>query len=529
MPSNALIPLMAKVAGSSPATDVLKTVTLLRKQADEYDKAQRDEEDQRALATSLQAHRRADGTVDFNKLSATMAAKNPQRAATLMKTIQDLQHKQAQTQTEQMDYDAKRAARFAHLLNDVKTAEDYAIVYPQLQRIDPDAATELGPTFNARRIGLAVNAGHTFGELNTVQQQAQRLALSGDVEAALERYAQGIKDQGGWDHLLQFGRGWGLSDAQIEALGPTFDGDASLTRLKAISQTPAERQQEKYRDTAEGRAVEDQANQNRNAADLLRVRNARLGLSTAAAARTAGGAGGKDDPTLPEGVQAYLAKLRQKYPGNFAGAEAELKVAMPDLIAQHPRLGAPKVWARLNAQFGKATAASPETKLSEQQQAAADAIAARIVAHDNAAGAPPPPPGAPVPPGAPPFAAPQAPLSGVTAPAAGANWDIPGASIGVPPQAPLVPPTAPPSTAAQEVGRRSSTHYQQDVHLPLSGAGAARALPKIGSIQTLKDGRRIIVNAVDAKSGKVTDYDFIGSDVETEDDPGLVADDEATD
>lgn len=59
---------------------------------------------------------------------------------------------------------------------------------------------------------------------------------------------------------------------------------------------------------------------------------------------------GGDDSTFPNGVKQYVVKLKQTYPGDSAGARAELQRAWPDLVKDHPNLDPNKVLSNFPAQ-----------------------------------------------------------------------------------------------------------------------------------------------------------------------------------
>jgi len=59
-----------------------------------------------------------------------------------------------------------------------------------------------------------------------------------------------------------------------------------------------------------------------------------------------------DDPTIPNGVKAYVATMPAKY-GTRQQAEKELKDALPALHRDHPRLDDRKMFSILDAYYGR--------------------------------------------------------------------------------------------------------------------------------------------------------------------------------
>lgn len=57
----------------------------------------------------------------------------------------------------------------------------------------------------------------------------------------------------------------------------------------------------------------------------------------------------RDDPSMPQGVRAYLGDLVSRYQSDPAGARAELQRAAPNLLRDHPNLDLVKVTQQMNA------------------------------------------------------------------------------------------------------------------------------------------------------------------------------------
>ena len=152
-----------------------------------------------------------------------------------VETVFNERKKAAQAEkVQELDVQAKRKNIIGGLLRGVKDDATFQMVLPIVQAVDPDTAKQLGPAFDAQRVGLLADSVLTDAEYRTKYQDILKKG-DDDEKKALNLMSLGNAER--WDDAWDFARahgvaaklrGYGLKE-QFDDQQPTLAGNLLMT------------------------------------------------------------------------------------------------------------------------------------------------------------------------------------------------------------------------------------------------------------------------------------------------------------
>ncbi len=248
-------------------------------------KQQRDLAEQEAVETAFRENSGPDGP-DQKKILAKLYQTAPTAAPKVEAQFTEMRQKATADKKSQLDMETERAKAVSRNLQGA-TPQTYPAIISRIKRIDPEAAQELGDTFDPARIEAVTNAGMAWSEYNTKYKDA--LERDDKDIAKVLNVMSLAADPEHWADAWEMGKVLGVSsELRQMGLSDQFAPDAPK-RAGALTQTPEKRST--LESAAADRAA-DNARQGATAAETARHNRA---MEARAAATGGGGSSDVDD------------------------------------------------------------------------------------------------------------------------------------------------------------------------------------------------------------------------------------------
>lgn len=259
-------------------------------QRQEFEKRQADEQLKRIFAAST----RADGSPDYDRaINSLYSSGFVDQATELQKQVDAHRKTAGESAKLENDLHTAQAELIARALQAVKDERTYQIAIGAV----PELAQQLGPQYDPEKVAQALAAGTSVTEYNKQQNALIDRALKGDGYQAVAGMLALAKSPEMWQSALDFGRVYGVPDAQLQQFGE-FSPE-NVQRAGQLGMSPKERA-----DVAN--AAADNARQDAALAETIGHNRAmeRLGAQRAATAAqgASAGSGGGDAQAIADAI-----------------------------------------------------------------------------------------------------------------------------------------------------------------------------------------------------------------------------------
>jgi hypothetical protein len=344
-------------------TGVLRDALNMRLVTEQIENQKRKREEEQWERDAFAQHQTPDG-FDYDAIINTLGVRVPQKAMALRKLVDEQRKATAEMEGEKLKLDAQKVEMGLQAMNGA-TPETYAQRLAIVRRLSPEIADMLGETFDPNRINEIINIGTKSLDYLKLRQDGLKKWSDGDLAGGYWQTVRSAQSPDEVDQIRKNAVAMGVPQ-DILNMTPLFTNPEEFAkRIDDIILTPAERARianEKIdndrQDKATQSLIDDRKEDNKALAEyrkkLLEQGDARVdqGERRLNQNRNAPGA---DDPLLPNGVKAYLKRLRDEGK-TYDEAYAELQAASAMLVADHPKLDNGRLFDHLDTLYGKRSA-----------------------------------------------------------------------------------------------------------------------------------------------------------------------------